>query len=247
MTVGIGLALVEAFLARPNTIVIAAVRDTTAPSLRDIKPAGEGSKLLVRKLDSALETDPAELVQDLVSNVPHIDIIIANAAVSHYQPVMETTSESMRETYEVNVLGPLRLFQATWPSLLSKSALPRFFVISSLQGSIQEATDVPYFAYGASKAAVNLLARKVHLEHPTCVSVTIHPGYVDCLMSRSPLRFFWHLLTNPFTSRWVRTDMGQAFADSIGVAQPPMTLKECQEALVAIVRKAHLRRVQSNS
>jgi NAD(P)-dependent dehydrogenase (short-subunit alcohol dehydrogenase family) len=67
----------------------------------------------------------------------------------------------------VNVVGTLILFQATYP-LLAASPHPKFIPVSSGAGSLDLTARVPLqvTAYGASKAAENYLARKIHFEHP---------------------------------------------------------------------------------
>lgn len=64
-TRGIGKGLVQSLLQRPDTTVIAGVRDrsaTAAQALLDLSKA-QGSKLILVKLDSESETDAKEAVQ----------------------------------------------------------------------------------------------------------------------------------------------------------------------------------------
>lgn len=70
-------------------------------------------------------------------------------------------------TPQVNTNGPLVLFQATY-TLLQKSAKPKFIVVSSGMGSITIGANLPVntYAYGASKAAVNWVTRKLHHDFP---------------------------------------------------------------------------------
>ena len=68
---------------------------------------------------------------------------------------------------QVNTNGPLVLFQATY-ALLRLSAAPKFIVISSAVGSVTVGANLPFniYAYDASKAAVNWVARKLHHDFP---------------------------------------------------------------------------------
>lgn len=61
-----------------------------------------------------------------------------------------------------------------------------------------------------SKAAANYFVAKIAVEFPELISVALHPG-------------------------WVQTDMGQAFADAVGVQQPPMAIQESTEKLLVLV------------
>jgi NAD(P)-dependent dehydrogenase (short-subunit alcohol dehydrogenase family) len=66
---------------------------------------------------------------------------------------------------QVNVVGTLVLFQASFPLLKSSSSYPKFVVISTRGGSITEAFAIPIIASQVSKTAVNFLSRKLHFEH----------------------------------------------------------------------------------
>ena len=68
---------------------------------------------------------------------------------------------------QVNVNGPLVLFQTTY-SLLKESKDPKFVSISTGLGSIHRgaAVSARVYAYGASKAALNWVTRKLHHDFP---------------------------------------------------------------------------------
>jgi NAD(P)-dependent dehydrogenase (short-subunit alcohol dehydrogenase family) len=67
---------------------------------------------------------------------------------------------------QVNVIGTLTLFQASYPLLKASTSTPKFVYISSGGGSITMGPQFPaVLAYGASKAAANYLVRKLHFEH----------------------------------------------------------------------------------
>lgn len=81
------------------------------------------------------------------------------------------------EHVDVNAAGVVRLFQATLP-LLQKAKRPVFIVVSSVAGSIadMERVTFPISSYGASKATVNYLVRRMHFEQPELVAFAVHPG-----------------------------------------------------------------------
>ena len=82
--------------------------------------------------------------------------------------------------------GTLLLYQATLPLLLESSS-PKFVHIGSQMGSIARMEDLPgrVGAYGASKAMVHFLVRKMHHENPGLCAFTVDPGYV-LLLARYP-------------------------------------------------------------
>lgn len=135
---GIGKGLVELYLARPDHIVVAAVRDpSTSGSLAEI-PVAKGSKLLVVKLDATVEADAAEAVKQISSQgIEHLDIVIANAGVVDIYPtVADVKIEDMLKSLKPNVFGAIWLYQAT-RHLLDNAVNPKWVTIGSTAGSIE--------------------------------------------------------------------------------------------------------------
>ncbi|TAQ87078.1 hypothetical protein B7494_g4599 [Chlorociboria aeruginascens] len=215
---GIGRGLLEFLVLRPQTTVIAAVRNVESAT-KDLKsvPVGEGSKLIILKIDSASATDPTDAIKELASNynITKVDVLISNAGILDLvAPALDTPADSIRKHVEVNTIGPFTLIQAFHP-LLQASDSPRFFVISSAIGSIAslESYRVPFFAYGLSKAAVNYLVRKLHFENPELISMAFSPG-------------------------WVQTEMGNGAAVKVGQTGAPVLLEDSVQGLVKLFDEA---------
>jgi norsolorinic acid ketoreductase len=188
---GIGHGVVKYLLLRPNTTVIAGVRDPANAAAKALSnlPTASGTGLIVVKIDSLSETDSQAAVQLLQSEhgIEKLDIVIANAGIAKYAGLAcETPIAEMRDHFEVNAIGPLILFQATKP-LLERSLLPKFVVTTSRAGSIGDMDfgQLPVTAYGSSKAAVNYIVRKIHFENPNLIAFAIHPGCVLVILKRS--------------------------------------------------------------
>lgn len=78
--------------------------------------------------------------------------------------------------FEVNTLGPLRLFKAAVP-LLKASNQPKFVYISTALASIGcEDSSSLTAAYGISKIAGNYLIKKIHREDEKLIAFSIDPG-----------------------------------------------------------------------
>lgn len=182
---GLGRGFVAAHLAQPNSIVVAAVRDptsSTSKSLQDL-PKGANSSLIVIKIDSLAENDPQEAVKQLKSehNITSLDVVVANAGIAKVFPtVQEAKVEDFLEHYRTNVIGVVLLFQAILPLLKASTKPAKFAVMGSIAGSITAAVDAPVSntVYGASKAALNFVTRRIHTENPDIVAISIHPGFV---------------------------------------------------------------------
>jgi len=180
---GIGKGFVQALLAKDKTVVACVRRPDSlrqwADSALDSK---HKAKLIIIELESSDETGPWKLVEQLktIHNIQRLDLIIANAgAASSYtkRHVADTTTEDMITTFQINTLGPMRLFQACLP-LLEKSFCANFIYISSNLGSIALNTEDMWAAlgYGVSKAGANYLVKSIHNQYKHIIAVAIHPG-----------------------------------------------------------------------
>ncbi|KAE9381036.1 NAD(P)-binding protein [Stipitochalara longipes BDJ] len=204
---GLGRGLLEALIQRPNTIVIAGVRnlsDPTVKSLESLAP-GSGSKIIPVIINSTDDSSAPKAIEVLQSQhgITKIDTVIANAGISNYYgPAATTPVSEVREHFEVNAVGTIVLFQATWP-LLKLSSNPLFVALSTGIASIgdMEGLPLPSTAYGMSKVAINYMVRKIHFENPELTAFVISPG-------------------------WVQTEMGNMGASAAGMEKAPVTLEE---------------------
>ncbi|KAF7965425.1 hypothetical protein HWV62_43648, partial [Athelia sp. TMB] len=172
--------------ARPDTIVFAGARNPGgATALAKLVQAHPGNVYIVQ-LTSGSRADNEAAVEEIQKVAGRLDVVIANAGISNFiGPAVDTPEEKLREHYEVNVIGTHVLFSTTYAQL-SASPNPKFIAISSAGGSIAQGTPMPrgMLAYGASKAALNYLVRKVHFEHPDLVAFPISPGAVATDMAK---------------------------------------------------------------
>ena len=160
---GIGRAIAEKFLLRPNHTVIGSVRDATSSKNEDLKklPTADGSRLLLVSIESTSHTDPRKAVQEIeAAGVAHVDIAIANAGVCPPAAGPDTADvQDVIDAFNVNTVSPFLLYQALKP-LLDKSSKPVWITVSTIAASIGglEANGAAIVsAYGISKAAVNFL------------------------------------------------------------------------------------------
>lgn len=188
---GIGRAITSSLLLRPSTTVIATARDTaheTSQSLSAL-PTAPGSSLILIPFDAnspAPVLPPQEQDQGPLADIAQIDVVISNAGSSsgHHDDVTTVDPAALRADFEVNAVGPIRLFQAVWPLLSKKEAgaggdsQKKFVLVTSSVGSIAglEVEAMPGVSYGASKAAANWLAKKISVEQKELLVGIIHPG-----------------------------------------------------------------------
>ncbi|KAI8950685.1 hypothetical protein F4801DRAFT_548026 [Xylaria longipes] len=193
---GLGRALATRFLHQPNTAVICGVRDPTHATSQSLSQLsrGTGSQLIIVKIDSTLESDAQDAVKLIQSknNIVRLDIVIANAGYGTvYGDLSQVKPDDVRRTVEVNVIGPLCLFQAVRP-LLEAGERPRFVLMGTPIASIaaMENSPWPMAAYGMSKAAAHYLTRKVHCESPGITAFVIDPGFMQTDTGNTGARHF---------------------------------------------------------
>ena len=162
--------------------MIAAVRDPNSESSKALSdlPKGQSSSLIVVKIDSSSTTDAAAAIKLLQEehHITRIDVVVANAAIMDtYQPPATIAIDELKLLLNVNAVGSLVLFQAVLP-LLQRSQLRKFVAVSSPLGSIggMESRPHPMVGYGASKAALNYIVRKIHFANEDLVSFAVDPG-----------------------------------------------------------------------
>jgi norsolorinic acid ketoreductase len=177
--------LVEAYLSRPDNVVVAAVRDPTDHTSRTLYdlPKASSSSVIVVKIDSASETDAVDAISELRSshNISAIDVVIANAGIAKAFPrVEDAQTADFLEHFQVNAIGAVILFRAVLPLLRTSRKGAKFIAMGSTAGTIeaQEKAPIPNAVYGPSKAALNWLMKKIHLENEDLIAFPIHPGWV---------------------------------------------------------------------
>ncbi|KAJ5519480.1 Short-chain dehydrogenase/reductase SDR [Penicillium expansum] len=193
---GLGLGLTKRLLERPATTVVASVRShNAATSLRsDVE-------------DVAI----AQNFAAAVSTVTHVDVLICNAGfAAPMTPALVTSAEDLRESFEVNTIAPLLVFQALWPLMQRSGSVPKLAVISS------SSEPVPGGAYGPSKAASNWLTKALHAENAAdgLVAFALHPG-------------------------WVQTRAGDFVAKEWGYpGSPPVTVEDSVKGMLGVIDNA---------
>jgi NAD(P)-dependent dehydrogenase (short-subunit alcohol dehydrogenase family) len=171
---GLGLGLARAYLAA-GWRVIAAVRQSSA----ELEALRSGS-LDIRRLDLCDDTELTALAGSLGDRP--IDVLINNAgrqAGQGRQGLGDFDRNVWHEVFDVNLFTPMRLAEL-FLEHLERSGRGRIVTISSDLGSMALNTFGGFYAYRASKAAVNAITRSlaIDLARRGIVAVALHPGWV---------------------------------------------------------------------
>ena len=169
----------------------------------------ESSRASVGRLD--LE-DEATIVEAANTITEPLDLVVVASGIL-WQGETLRPEKSMRELDAQN-LSRLFAVNATGPALVAKHFLPKlrrksktvFAALSARVGSISDNRLGGWYAYRASKAALNMLLKSLAIEHarrfPDSVVSGLHPGTVDTSLSR------------PYTSRTPRERLFDADASA---------------------------------
>ena len=155
---GIGYYTALAF-AEAGYKVYATVRGNSNQSDAKALAAREDCDVELVELDVTNEEQVAE-VRDYVLSRGGIDVLINNAGVTIVCPFGETKMEAIRTAFEVNVFGTMNMIHAFLPSMQEKNA-GTIVNLSSLSSLLPSGV---WAAYGASKAAVDLLTLHLRKE-----------------------------------------------------------------------------------
>ncbi|GLI74289.1 hypothetical protein PoHVEF18_002526 [Penicillium ochrochloron] len=152
---GLGLGLVKGFVAKPDYIVVAAVRDpahVTAQELTKL-PTGEGSRIIVhraiclRRRQGGYRPMIDILVGSLLDGVDHLDYVVANAGIAKNYPFVKDVKRA---------------------DILEHFAPP-----------------VPSALYGASKSILPWYGVRINAEDEWLNTFVLDPGWVQTEMGNS--------------------------------------------------------------
>lgn len=169
---GIGAAIAARF-AEAGDRVILTDRDATA--LRDTA-AGLGGDHIAVEMDVADDASVVTAYARIAEQAGSVDVLVNNAAIADsFKPVADQTAADLERVLEVNLAGA---FSCTREAL---KLMPEGQGVIVNLGSINTFLPfAPRHAYGASKAAIDMLTRCMAAElGPKGIrTATVAPGYI---------------------------------------------------------------------
>jgi len=161
---GIGLETARQFGARGFT-VLAGARDEELGLAAERQLRADGVDARFVPLDVTVDASVHAAADWIEREYGRLDILVNNAGIARGNLASETDLDTMREVYEVNVFGVIRVTNAMLP-LLRRAGAARIVNVSSEVGSITSMTnpDSPLaqmpmasLAYPSSKSALNMI------------------------------------------------------------------------------------------
>lgn len=184
---GIGLTVGERFVASGAGVLLADVDAEGARREAARLAQGAAAPVLGASADVTDPDSVAALVQEAVSGLGHVDIVVVNAGILHLAPVVDTELDAWRRVVEVNLTGAFVTARAFGRLLIDQARGGRVIMSSSLFG-LRGGRDNG--AYSATKFGMVGLAQCLAAEwasHGITVNA-VCPGQVDTPMMRQLFR-----------------------------------------------------------
>ena len=188
---GIGKALAERALAAGVERLFISAREPMSTAAYAALALDERVTFLA--LDVTDEVSIAAAATTIADMVPHLDRVICTAGMLQQgdirpeKRIADIKQGNLLHLYQVNALGPVLLARELWPLLKGDHRL-HYAAISARVGSISDNRLGGWYAYRASKAALNQLMRTLSIElaraNPNACVATLHPGTVDTDLSQ---------------------------------------------------------------
>jgi NAD(P)-dependent dehydrogenase (short-subunit alcohol dehydrogenase family) len=184
---GIGLETARQFGARGFT-VLAGARDEERGLAAERELRADGVDARFVSLDVTADASVREAADWIEREYGRLDILVNNAGIARGNPASETNLDTMREVYEANVFGVIRVTNAMLP-LLRRAPAAWIVNVSSEVGSISSMTDPasPLAQMPASLAALNMITAlyaKDLRDTPIKVNAA-NPGYTKTDLNRN--------------------------------------------------------------
>src|SRR5258708_18369491 len=153
-TDGLGKAT-AILLAQRGYRVIAAGRSEAKRAELDALAKTKNWPLTTVELDVCNDASVNRAVESVIGSCGAIDVLINNAGVGYMAVVEELKMEDLKQQFETNLFGVLRVTQAGLPGIRARSS-GRLVMLSSVAGLVTPPT---YGAYSSSKNAPEGLSK----------------------------------------------------------------------------------------
>jgi NAD(P)-dependent dehydrogenase (short-subunit alcohol dehydrogenase family) len=160
---GLGKEVVRQLAGLRMTVYLGS-RDAARGAAAAAGLCGDGLNVVPIQLDVTSDESVAAAAEELSGRHGRLDVLVNNAGIVIHRSTLDITAQEMRETYETNTFGVVRVTHAMLP-LLQAAPQPRIVNVASTTASLTlvSAPDSPLgrddsiLAYASSKAAVTML------------------------------------------------------------------------------------------
>ncbi len=156
---GIGYTIAEQLVQEGAYVIINDVSEASADSA--VQSIGQASQCTALAGDMASLTDIQALVSHTLQQFGRIDLLVANAGITHFGDFFAVTPEEFQQVVDLNLRGTFFLVQAVARHLREQKRRGSMVLMSSIIGL----RSYPNLAvYSMTKAALNALSRSLVLD-----------------------------------------------------------------------------------
>lgn len=172
---GIGEATARR-LAKAGFQVVVAARRIERLEILAKEFSGKNGRIIPMGIDLASEEETHALVEETLSELKRVDVLVNNAGYSPAAAIEQMGREDLAHIFDVNLLSQLQLISELTPVMRSQGG-GRIINVGSMAGSVAAPLAV---AYSATKAGIEAATQCLRLElAPWKIDVSVViPGFV---------------------------------------------------------------------
>ena len=159
-TSGIGFATAQKFAAQGFDLVLVA-RNADGLRRAEQQLAGPGRRVSGVVADLSVPGQLPAIAAAVQAAAPTIDVLVSNAGLAKFAPVLEYSSQDYDDLFDFNVRGPFLLLQALLPRLLASQGS---IVVISTYWAQKMLGGRPSSLYSASRGAMVALVKALASE-----------------------------------------------------------------------------------
>jgi len=181
---GIGTATVRRLYDEGyRLVVLDVVEEAAARAVEGLDP--ERTRAYACDITDAGSLEP--VLDAAEAALGHVDVLVNNAGIISYAPLLELAVEDFRRVLEVNVIGVFVCTQVVARRMVAAGTAGRIVNLASINSTSISTPDLAHYA--ASKGAVQMLTRASALElAPMGIRVNaVAPGVVETPLVASAL------------------------------------------------------------
>jgi len=231
-TDGLGKAT-AILLAERGYRVIAAGRSQAKRVELDTLAKTKNLPLTTVELDVCSDASVNRAVESVIGSCGAIDVLINNAGVGYMAVVEELKMEDLKQQFETNLFGVLRVTQAVLPGMRARRS-GHIVMLSSVAGLVTPPT---YGAYSSSKHALEGLSNALRLElFPFSIQVVlIEPGYIVTNFQQTAKDLAQPYAESAKTSPYEKIYSGASAGAAKGRAKSKATPEDCARVILQAI------------
>jgi NAD(P)-dependent dehydrogenase (short-subunit alcohol dehydrogenase family) len=225
------------YLAERDYRVFAAGRSVERRAELDRLAAQKSLPLETLELDVCDGGSVRRAVQSVLQTGSGIDVLINNAGIGYMAVLEELRLEDLRQQFETNLFGVLRVTQAVLPHMRERRR-GRILMMSSVAGLISPPT---YGAYSSSKHALEGLTNALRLEMYSfgVEVILIEPGYILTNFQQTAKELAQPYVEASKTSPYAKIYSGAWEGANKGRVSSKTTPEDCARVILEAIESPH--------